>query len=466
MNVETTEWGLEQSQVYQNKDRCEEEIEEPDIFGPFNQTCGRQSLTSVAALLIGDQNAGKTTLLHSLSNAKHSLSFLHIQSLIPFIQASFYNCRFCNFGAMEEEGINPLRACCDEGAFLDSDIARASLTLTKPDWLFLLEEVGLGGGGVPEEFLVNDFTRLSLIEFGGDHLDRLQHRPCASHPCPDRPCSERVFENTRVQEICANSLKLLQTKDLTSVAYFINGCTAAGVHDDSAADGPLRLKPDYCKDLRSRLQALQSWCPFLSALHVYVTRVPVQGCARLNDACILDSAFLDVLASVVGQTDADKYEYDLRVATSSPFYLEIRDTVTQLCRDALPHVKCTVCPFLLLDRTTHLPNPCSIYYFLSHTVRAALQLHRLGANSSDPELLLNLLRCIKNSRYYAPEDKLWIETLTWVDYQSICKIGTPRTVAYRTDHASHQSLRITPVITHHTSHYASHHLSHRPVTTA
>lgn len=157
-----TQLGFEQRLCTVNPDLSHEEIPEivfPDCLGTIEH---QADLLEVRFLVLGDQNAGKSTFLHSLvdHNSSHSTELL---SFIPSLSSSFVNARFF---LNDKEDRNNLM---DEPPFIDTDIARAATLVTLESFRFMSLEAGA-------EFDVPDGTRyvaLEFAEFGGDHLDRI-----------------------------------------------------------------------------------------------------------------------------------------------------------------------------------------------------------------------------------------------------------------------------------------------------
>jgi hypothetical protein len=153
-------------------------------------------------VLTGDQNAGKSTFLHSLTNS-HDPSFLLLNRYLPILQASFYNARMLNESMSKTTFI-------DEYPFIDTDVGLSQLFLTTDDLLLCLDELCSSSqqnndinpqSGKPRENrkkrqrpnpkignfvrsfdLNNKFQKLAqghpyvcleFVELGGDHLDRL-----------------------------------------------------------------------------------------------------------------------------------------------------------------------------------------------------------------------------------------------------------------------------------------------------
>ena len=105
------------------------------LSSPFSVTGASSGACVFTFLLLGDQNAGKSTFLHAFSHAGSS-SWLALGSYLPILSASFLN------ASLRADSTTPPM---DEPPFLDTDIGRASLLLTLEDFAFFVSEFELGG---------------------------------------------------------------------------------------------------------------------------------------------------------------------------------------------------------------------------------------------------------------------------------------------------------------------------------
>lgn len=192
-----TGFGFEQRAAWSNPDLYHEEVVEMsspfDLLmndHPSSSAHGRLLVQSV--LLVGDQNAGKSTFLHSFV-ASSDPSFTRLNGQLPLLEAAFLNSRFL-----------PEAAPLDQLPFLDTDIARTTLLVGMDDWNFLLQENGL-----PPETTRCATMCLQLIEIGGDHLDRMMNLS--------------AVQDVKLQQMCRNSLQLLAKID--KAVYVLNGQT-------------------------------------------------------------------------------------------------------------------------------------------------------------------------------------------------------------------------------------------------
>lgn len=192
MEIRATKLGVEQRKSVVNADLAHEEI--PEI-------CFKDSLAEIAAdqhiltqkrfLIVGDQNAGKTTFLHALCD-KDDVNSTLLSSFIPAISSSFVNARFFLEGDVHR--------LMDEPPFLDTDIARTAILMTAENFhFFCLEQA------VPTAEQTQPFVVLEFAEFGGDHLDRLL-RPNTGNICA---------------EVLQASRRILGEAE--TVAYFVAG---------------------------------------------------------------------------------------------------------------------------------------------------------------------------------------------------------------------------------------------------
>ncbi len=187
--------GPFQSRRYHMPDLYHEETISLDA--PFDLVSSSGNVTVRTVLLLGDQNAGKTTFLHCFVDQDDDC-FTRLNSMLPVLEACFLNSRFL-----------PEGSSMDELPFLDTDLARTSLLLSMSDWNFLLEERGL-----PLESSKSPFMCLQLLEIGGDHLDRM----IAAHTLADE----------RLKKIIHQSLMLVSSAQ--KIVYIVNGSTAKSNH--------------------------------------------------------------------------------------------------------------------------------------------------------------------------------------------------------------------------------------------
>jgi hypothetical protein len=223
--VRRFEWGFCQSTRYVQADLYHEEVLELD--SPFAAQV-RSDTLSFKFLVLGDQNAGKSTFLHAWT-FESDPSFLTLVSELPVLSSQFVNSRFI---------LSPhasLEHARDELPFLDTDIARATVLLTTEDFVFWLRERQLH---VPQILLDLHspimYCQLHFIEIGGDHLDRLMSEDGGGLPA----------------EILSNSLQLIRSA--SSFIYFVNGSTTFS----ESVNESFEIRPENLTRLAARFNFL------------------------------------------------------------------------------------------------------------------------------------------------------------------------------------------------------------------
>ena len=186
-----TEFGFQQKSFFKQLDLYHEEVIELD--SPFEVVKNHSSVYTKTIVIIGDQNAGKTTFLHSFCG-KDDLHFTELMGEFPMLCSTFLNTRFLSHEL----------SAMDEAPFIDTDIARTTVLFSTDDWNFFLSE---------HDMAVLDtkchFVCLQFVEIGGDHLDRIMNIDKIVDP--------------KIKEICSNSLRLIEKAE--QVAYVINSKT-------------------------------------------------------------------------------------------------------------------------------------------------------------------------------------------------------------------------------------------------
>lgn len=89
-HIERTDYGFVQTASYANRDLFHEEVVELD--SPFADIV-RADTAVMSFLLIGDQNAGKSTFLHSFCHFNDP-NYLELSAILPILSATFVNTRF------------------------------------------------------------------------------------------------------------------------------------------------------------------------------------------------------------------------------------------------------------------------------------------------------------------------------------------------------------------------------------
>ncbi|CDJ65256.1 hypothetical protein, conserved [Eimeria necatrix] len=299
-----TPFGLEQKGVYIQQDRHDEYYEQ--LLYP----CHKNSITGdcccVSALLLGDQNAGKSALLYAFVAAQDP-KYTALTCLLPIIQAEFANRRelfsmhdaaaialeiipadgqvrttpegdvhqgyaVCRCGDEQDEkqhysslssasasrgterataeattaelqetdptGAVEALLCQsrDELPFLDSDVARSAALLTAEDFAFFCNEFGIHQEqprGLRLKVNKSRYVLLHFLEFGGDHLDRMN-----------------AFLQFRSSCSCGNNCNNDPSKCLNKCAFSSN-CREC----DQAAATALLLQEQDCKTKETAAKA-------------------------------------------------------------------------------------------------------------------------------------------------------------------------------------------------------------------
>ncbi|KAJ4461342.1 hypothetical protein PAPYR_2395 [Paratrimastix pyriformis] len=292
--IERRPYGYIQQASFSHPDLCDENLVE--LESPFSIffAAGTAIFT---IFLMGEQNAGKSTLIHSFCQQTNHLTFLELSSAFPSLSSSFCNVRFLTSDASRY---------ADEPPFLDTDLCRGVVLQTLEDFAFFLEEhnlpvpqfpgfraapapaapaASLGAdqprsiwqrmqeSGFPSDIR---YVALQFVEVGGDHLDALMALEAAERPCPGTRDPQHGHPSPQPQRpdgasasILHHSQQLLQR--VGSVLFFING---AQLWADLSSPQPT----GYWGRLMGRLRYLGSLGPRaaspLRVVHFVVTRLP------------------------------------------------------------------------------------------------------------------------------------------------------------------------------------------------
>ncbi|CAE7237961.1 unnamed protein product [Symbiodinium microadriaticum] len=226
-------FGLEQRCAYKHPDLYDEEVPEIDLETAVAQPELGAGCAVRSFVLLGDQNAGKSTMLHSFCR-NGDAGFMQLSSLLPILSSSFLNTRMVPESWLQgQEDLNQLSLVRDELPFMDTDIARGLVMLSVENFAFFAQEFGLWDPSCMEEapeFLNFDpqvrFVTLQFTELGGDHLDRLLlflRGDLATVRAAEAKALQAEAEEgfwADMHEVLSASLKLLQ--ETTRTAYFIN----------------------------------------------------------------------------------------------------------------------------------------------------------------------------------------------------------------------------------------------------
>lgn len=216
--IEKKEFGFVQKNSYHQPDLYHEEV--LDLDSPFADVVPVNTQV-FTFLLLGDQNAGKSTYLHSFSY-QNDINFLPITSIIPILSSSFINTRFY-FGDAPNSNIpekmkkfEPM----DELPFLDTDIARGSFLVTREVFEFFLMEYTIPR---PAELRTDTvYVVIQFIEIGGDHMDTLmEYRETKPQQQAVEATADPIHRS--LVDILERSYDLLLKSKKT--IYFINAAT-------------------------------------------------------------------------------------------------------------------------------------------------------------------------------------------------------------------------------------------------
>eukprot|EP00439_Symbiodinium_sp_Y106_P056762 s2712_g7.t9 len=258
-------FGLEQRCAYKHPDLYDEEVPEIDLETAVAQPELGAGCAVRSFVLLGDQNAGKSTMLHSFCR-NGDAGFMQLSSLLPILSSSFLNTRMVPESWLQgQDDINQLSLVRDELPFMDTDIARGLVMLSVENFAFFAQEFGLWDPSRMDEapeFMKFDpqvrFVTLQFTELGGDHLDRLLLF-LRGDLATVRAAEPRALESEAeegfwadMHEVLSASLKLLQ--ETTRTAYFIN-CRTQSVYGAVLFPGGL-LSPTALKQTLRKLHFL------------------------------------------------------------------------------------------------------------------------------------------------------------------------------------------------------------------
>jgi hypothetical protein len=292
LEVVETEVGFEQRSRYRQADLWHEEVVE--VSSPFALSV--KSETRVFTfLLLGDQNAGKSTLLHAFTYEPDP-NVLLLTSSLPILSSSFLNSRFFQLpppppassssssssstsSCKEESETERMRRALlyirDQPPFIDTDVARGHFLLTLEDFRFFLEEHNLSlppkkeREGEREEEEEERYVMIQFIEIGGDHLDRLMelHQQRASSSSSSfSPWLEGILDRT---------LQVL--REAKKSIYFINAMTLLERKQrrkGSEEETVMVFRRSGLCCLLSRLAFLESSLPSPASILFYISRFP------------------------------------------------------------------------------------------------------------------------------------------------------------------------------------------------
>jgi hypothetical protein len=354
LGVERSDYGYVQRARYQHPDLHDEEVLEVD--SPFASAIA--SGTHVFTfLLLGDQNAGKSTFLHSFVYDDEP-SWLELSSYLPIISSMFLNARF-----LPPESRTPPR---DELPYLDTDVGRASFVLTLEAFAFFCQEFGLP---VAEMTFDADtrFVLVQFIEIGGDHLDSLMGA-AGSGP---------LAGDSWLDQILVRSERLL--KGVENAIYYVNCATLfrEDSGEPSGSGAELVLDVGALGDLLRRLSYLAACAqqPAGLSILVLVSRLPgATATAESGDGSVgalstsrsveaLNRSLPMLGLGALSPLAAEDFEYtqddDFDINADLPTRRRARRMVNPSCR------------FVICDWQTTLSAVSCASYWRSHAVRWA-----------------------------------------------------------------------------------------------
>ena len=268
-----TKLGFEQRQAWYHRDLQHEEIPELELVDHSNHS---EDLLELRFLILGDQNAGKTTFLYVLSD-KSFIGATELLSHIPALSSNFVNSRFIL--TRQERMEVRLDELSDEPPFIDTDLARAAILLSSEAFGFLALESGIEFDRVSNILSNRKYVSLEFAEIGGDHLDRLVKFVDRGVCDVEQDALERT-----ANEIQSQSLQIISKQD--TAVYFVNTCTLLFKDhlDHQGSNGP-SFHPARVSEIKERLELLRSLRPDLKLLFV-CSRVPL---GFLNDWPLLEN---------------------------------------------------------------------------------------------------------------------------------------------------------------------------------
>ena len=207
--------------------------------------------------IVGDRNAGKTTLLHALIN-EHDRDWLRVSSLLPIVAGVFENRRYGGGPC------SPERPPVAEPPYLDTDVASCTALLSAEDFRFLCSEFE----GIEACSSTSAYVALRLVEVGGDHLEALVGQATPTQ----LPLLEAALERSK---------SVLAKAD--AHAYFLN---AKSLVEEGDAPAKLAQRIDWLRALSGDAK-----------VSLYVSREP----DHVDIAKIIDA--LPPTSSVVGEED-------------------------------------------------------------------------------------------------------------------------------------------------------------------
>ena len=278
--LERTPEGWVQRATFSHPDLHEELVEELAMHdSPLARSASVSGVVSFTFLLLGDQNAGKSTFLHAFTHAGDR-AWLELLSWLPILSSSFVNAQL----ALSADSSGRATPIMDEPPFLDTDVGRGTLLLTLEDFAFFVAEFALP---VPREALERlaaadgvRYASIELIEIGGDHLDRMMARRNQLQAPSRAPFDAAAMDTTAPPASLAFALR--RSEELLGAShasvYFLNGTSLLHLIPTSVDGGTekmrLRLVLSAFESLIARMEYLTEVLPRGQRIRIHLCRVP------------------------------------------------------------------------------------------------------------------------------------------------------------------------------------------------
>jgi hypothetical protein len=251
--------GWVQKSSFTHPDLHDELVEE---FVSITSPLAPRVVSGVAAftfVMLGDQNAGKSTFLHAFTHSAGA-SWLELLSLLPILSSSFANVQLAS-----STGMGP--PAMDEPPFIDTDVGRATFLLTLEDFAFFVDEFGLP---LPHDHLQElavasgvRYAIVELIEIGGDHIDRMM-----TSRLPESSPNGTTHRPPSLMNALRRSEELLAGAHRT--LYFLNAATLLSL----TASRRLCLEVSAVACLVRRLRYLADVLPLGQRVQLHLCRLP------------------------------------------------------------------------------------------------------------------------------------------------------------------------------------------------
>ena len=304
--------GWVQRSTYMHPELHHELVEElAHRAGPLAVAAPLSSAVSFTFLLLGDQNAGKSTFLHAFTHAGDG-AWLELVSLLPILSSSFVNAQLVGTA---KSASSP---SMDEPPFIDTDVGRASFLVTLEDFAFLVDEFALPLPRDRLQRLATDdavrYAAIELIEVGGDHLDRMMATAHAqAHPPPLRLAlrrSEQLLASAHRTVYFLNAEELLRTQPATAATRNADGSTSTPTGSEAHIRpvGSLRVDAPALEQLVRRLRYLASVLPRGQRVGFHLCRLAEDAAFDALDLRASVAELNALVSSAGGRLDAASLE--------------------------------------------------------------------------------------------------------------------------------------------------------------